>query len=216
MLHCSSTWRRYHSDLIAHLSREYQHTQSIVFHMLDLGRLLRFTVKRLTTVTMEVRCRCWPPLRFTTLSCFSFSSFTFIAETPFRTQKRTHMWFLCICNGFVRIANGGARIEKETDHFSQNYCSRVFTPPLTRRGSGERGLCVIWQEMWFGSLFTCAKHSCRSSWITSVSRQNNTVDIFQMRRCCVVLIMYISIRTQECRFGHYFSFLKEHFLCGAN
>lgn len=45
----------------------------------------------------------------------------------------------------VSISNGGAQVENESKHFSQNYCNLFSFPSLTcsqRWGLNERGLCV--------------------------------------------------------------------------
>lgn len=212
MLHCSSTWRWCHGDLIAHLSKENQQNLSIVFHMLDFKEIVELTVVCLTAVTTEVRRRCWPPVHVTlhTRRRFSFSFFTLFRLSPrlLSGHRNEFMWFLSICNGLVV----SLRITAACFH---------PPPPWPAASNGSRvNEARVWfffppQEMRFGSVYF-RKRSCCSGWITSVSHQNNTVDVSQMRSCCVVLIMYISIRTQECGFGHRFSFLKDHFLRGAN
>lgn len=123
MHHCSSTWRRYHGDLIAHLSGEYQNNQSIVFQVFGLERLPRSTIMRLTAVTIEVRCRCWPPVHFSvhTLKCFFFTFFffclLFLTKTSFRTKKELISNFLAFATVCQHLVNGGVLDEKESNLF---------------------------------------------------------------------------------------------------
>lgn len=204
MLHCSSTWRRYHSDLIAHPSGEYQNYQRIVFQVLDLKRLKIC----LATVTIQVKCKCWLPIHF---SIAHPKVFFYVNHQDFfqDTEINSHLQW------FVNISKGGAQVEKRVKSiFSENYRNLFSFYSLTcsqRWGLNEQGLCVTLQEMWSGCCTNT--RAVRIPWEFNHFSKNNKC---QIRSCCVVLIMSISIRTQECRFCHCFSFLKERFLYGAS